>query len=88
MNKSILQDNKECYITGATNGLDKHHVFNGPLRKWSDTEGLWVWLRHDVHMAIHNSPDQMRRLKQAGQRAYEEKHSREEFMAHAHKNYL
>jgi len=35
--KSILQEKKECYVTGRTYGLHKHHVFEGTAnRKKSD----------------------------------------------------
>ena len=88
--KSILQpDEKKCYLTGSTINLDKHHIFNGPNRNWSDKEGLWVWLNHDVHMAVHqNRPDLAMKLKRAGQMAYEKEHTREEFVEHVRKNYL
>ena len=43
MSKSILQNKKECYITGSTYNLHKHHVFEGTAnRKLSEQDGLWL----------------------------------------------
>lgn len=87
--KSILQKTKECWYTGYTHGLDKHHIFGGSLRDWSEKEGLWVWLRHDVHMSLHQRRSDLERdLKRVGQMAYEQTHTHEEFMKHVRKNYL
>lgn len=44
MSKSILQDEKECYITGLKEGLHKHHIYPGANRKNSEKYGFWVWL--------------------------------------------
>ena len=41
---SILQDRRECYITGATEGLHKHHVYAGSRRKAAE-HGAAAWLR-------------------------------------------
>ena len=50
MAKSILQDKKECFLTGATYDLHEHHVFFGTgNRKISEKYGLKVWLRADLH---------------------------------------
>ncbi len=47
--KSIMQDHKECYLTGSTNDLHKHHVFGGANRSNSEKYGCWIWLRSDWH---------------------------------------
>lgn len=50
MAKSIIQDTKECYITGTTFNLHEHHIFFGRgLRQLSEKYGLKVWLRADWH---------------------------------------
>jgi len=84
--RSILQDEKRCYVTGSTTGLHKHHIFGSFNRNNSEKYGLWVWLRWDRH--IENSPhstphndatvDLM--LKKTAQRKFEETHTRDEFM--------
>lgn len=42
MSKSIMQDEKVCYITGRTDHLHKHHIFGGGRRKISEKWGLWI----------------------------------------------
>lgn len=92
---SILQDSRECYITGATEGLHKHHIYFGnPLRKISEANGFWVWLRWNWHngaaYGVHGRDGHALdlRLKRECQEKYEESHSREEFRRLIGKSYL
>ena len=86
---SILQDEKKCFITGATQPLDLHHVFHGPRRKAADKWGCWVWLNHDVHMDLHSRNTELdRRLKDICQRRFEELYGREKWMEVFGRNYL
>ena len=90
---SILQDKRECYITGDTEGLHRHHCYFGnPLRHISDMNGFWVWLRWDWHngaeYGVHFNRDLDLRLKRECQEKYEEQHSREEFRSIIGKSYL
>jgi len=86
--KSILQDEKKCFLTGATSryGLHKHHIFGAYNRDNSEKYGLWVWLKWDRHIADsphstpHNDPTIDKMLKRMAQRKFEETHTREEFM--------
>lgn len=95
MSKSILQTEKECYITGSTQNLHKHHIFAGfGRRKICEKNGFWVYLIG----ALHNQSDKGVHgkdghkldliLKQDCQRKFEETHSREEFIKLIGKNYL
>ena len=92
--KSILQTNKECYVTGSTYNLHKHHIYAGGRRQISEREGFWVYLRGDLHnqsdFGVHgkHGHELDMTLKRVCQRVYEESHSREEFMALIGKNYL
>ena len=90
--KSIIQNGKYCYETKKTNcQLHKHHIFNGPLRDWSEANGLWVYLAYDIHGSLHDSDDGeelKNTLKRIGQYYYEKEHNRIEFLVHTHKNYL
>lgn len=92
--KSILQDEKKCYITGSTIGLHEHHIFGGPNRSLSEKYGLKVWLSWDYHIADspnrtpHNDPEIDLWLKRIAQRKFEETHSRQEFMLRFGRNYL
>ena len=88
--RSIIQSGKFCIITKENNGpLHKHHCINGGLRSWADREGLWVYLREDIHRELHDrNPALERELKRVAQYCYERTHSREEWMSHVRKNYL
>lgn len=87
-----LQDKKECYITHRTDGLHKHHIFGGPLRKWSELYGLYVWLRPEWHnmsdYGVHFNPELDSELKQLAQEKFEQVYNRSEFVQVFGKNYL
>ena len=91
---SILQDKKECFLTGRTTQLDCHHIYFGADRKNSDENGFWVWLNHWRHIedspypTPHNDKEVNWYLKRLCQERYEETHSREEFMNLMGRNYL
>lgn len=86
--KSIIQTGKYCYLTGNTKEqLHKHHIFNGPLRNWSEREGLWVYLSWSEHRKLHDTNENAYRLKAIAQYIYESKHSHEEFMQHVRRDY-
>ena len=93
MSESILQpDAKECFITGSQTNLDCHHqhIYHGTgNRKLADKYGCWVWLRHDIHMNLHDRDKELDRyLQQECQKKFEETHTRKEFMAIFGKSYL
>lgn len=89
-------DGKRCYLTGYVGvGLDLHHIFNGAKRSWSDKNGTWVYLRHDVHMEIHQRrPDVAIELKKIAQEKWEQLHRddyddvRAEFIKQVGKSYV
>lgn len=90
--KSILQNRKECYVTGRTEGLHKHHVFGGSNRRISEKKGFYIWLIPSLHnlsdKGIHFDKSFDLSVKRACQREYEKTHSREEFMKLIGRNYL
>lgn len=90
MSKSIMQNEEVCYISGSRMQLDKHHCMHGGAnRKLAEKYGLWVWLRHDIHMRLHDHDKELdRKLEQDAQKAFENKYSREEWMRLFRKNYL
>lgn len=89
MGESLLQEERECFITGATVNLDKHHIFHGPRRKAAEKYGCWCWLRHDLHMELHDKNKELdRMLQRACQEKFEDKYSHEEFMEVFGKSYL
>ena len=45
--RSIMQTRKECYITGSTYNLHKHHIFEGTGRR-SQSE------KYGCHLSVEN----------------------------------
>ena len=90
--KSILQKEKECYFCKTSLFLEEHHIFGGALRKKSERFGLKVWLCHSDHNeppnGVHHNAVINLRLKQEGQRAFEERYDHETFMKEFYKNYV
>lgn len=89
---SILQREKECYVTGDTNNLHCHHIYQGSNRQISEKYGFKVWLRADWHnmsdYGVHFNKELDLHLKQRCQKEYEKTHTREEFIKLIGKNFL
>ena len=90
---SIMQDIRECYITGDNHGLHKHHIYFGnPNRRIREAWGFWVWLPWDWHngaeYGVHFNRDLDLRLKRACQERFEENHTRDQFRQIIGKSYL
>ena len=90
MSDSILQNDKVCFVSGSRANLDCHHIYPGIAnRKIADNYGCWVWLRHDIHMQLHDNNKELdRQLKEICQKKFEETHTREEFRKLFGKSYL
>ena len=91
MANSIIQTGeKKCFITGAQFNLDKHHCMHGSAnRTIVEKYGLWVWLRHDIHMRLHDIDKKLdNKLEKIAQKAFEKKYSHEMWMKLFGKNYL
>ena len=92
MSSSILQTERECYVTGSRFDLHRHHVFGGPLRQKSEKWGCWVWLRADYHNmsnhGVHFDRDLDLRIKRECQEAFETLHGHAKFMEIFGRNYL
>ena len=95
---SILQQDRYCYLCDLlehrymVRGLQEHHVFGGPNRTISEAEGLkcWLCLKHHTQgpEAVHKNIQNARILQQAAQQAYEQSHTREDFVGLIGRNYL
>lgn len=75
--KSIIQDEKKCFITGRTYWLEEHHIFFGrPKRKLSEKYGLKVYLSREFHRGtkgIHSGNRELDlKLKRIAQQKFEE----------------
>lgn len=91
--KSIMQDKEECYLCHTTYWLEEHHIFGGnPNRKKSEKYGLKVKLCHFCHNeppnGVHFNQEKMLKLKQAGQRAFEEHYPDKDFLIEFGRNYI
>ena len=95
MAKSIIQSKKECYITGSTHNLHKHHIFEGIAnRKQSEKYGLWIYLRADWHnlstYGVHFNKELDIKLKKVAQKRWQEYYqkTKEDFIKIFGKSYL
>lgn len=92
MAKSIIQTERECFVCRSTQNLQEHHVFYGTAnRKQSEKYGMTVWLcqmHHTGNRGVHFDKALDTKLKEIGQKKFEETHSREEFIKIFGRNYL
>lgn len=90
MSDSIMQTKEECYVSGSRQNLDRHHCLHGTAnRKLAERYGLWVWLRHDIHMDLHERNKQLdRQLERDAQEAFERKYGHDLWIKIFRKNYL
>lgn len=92
MGKSIMQSDKASYLSGRTGCLEKHHIFGGSNRKWSEKYGLWVWLTHEEHNepphGVHHCREAMDYLHGKGQEAFERCYPNLDFKKIFGRNYL
>lgn len=89
--KSILQNEKECWVCRRKNNLASHHVFFGTAnRKKSEEWGLKVWLCFNCHTGrngVHFNPSLDKRLKVMAQEEFEKRYGHEKFMEEFGKNW-
>lgn len=70
--------------------INFHHIYHGiGNRKIAEEYGCWCWLRHDIHMNLHDRDKELdRQLEEECQRIFEQTHTREEFRKLFGKSYL
>lgn len=90
--KSIIQNNKECYVCKTTLGLHLHHCIYGVgKRKLADKYKLTVWLcgyHHNMSDAsVHFNKELDTHLKQLAQMKFEETYNKS-FLEVFGRNYL
>lgn len=91
--RSIIQDEKECYICRTKENLHEHHIIHGTAnRKQSEKYGLKVWLcayHHNMSGdSVHANARLDNEFKKLAQQYFEKEHSREEFRQIFGKSYL
>lgn len=92
--KSIISNDRKCFICGATESLHKHHIFYGNAnRRNSEKQGCWVYLcarHHNMSKdGVHFNKDKDLYLKKFAQATWEmENGTREQFREIFGKSYL
>ena len=91
--KSILQDEKKCFLCNTVFDLHEHHIFFGSAnRKISEANGIKVWLcayHHNMsNYSVHHDRKLDLLVKKVCQRKYEKTHSRDEFIKLIGRSYL
>ena len=93
MSKSIISNEKECFICGALS-IHKHHIFYGTANKSvSEREGCWVYLCPNHHnmsnVGVHFNVPYDITLKKYCQYVWEQKKgTRDEFIQKFGKSFL
>ena len=88
---SIVQDlsQERCFRCGKTVNLDLHHIMHGTAnRRWSTKLGLVCWLCRPCHNLAHCDYMTNKALQKVAQTAFEQEHTRQEWMKIFGKNYL
>lgn len=91
--KSIIQENKECWVCGTTQDIHEHHILYGTAnRRLSEKYGLKVWLcgkHHNLsNEGVHFNKELDRRLKVLAQKRFEEEYPNESFLRIFGRNYI
>ena len=90
--KSIMQEEKACYLCGRVTCLERHHVMSGVAnRPLSEKYGLWVWLCHECHTGTQGAqynPVKNFELRADAQAAFEKLHGHEMWMQVFRRNYI
>ena len=76
MSKSIISNDRVCWVCGTPLDLHRHHVYGGPNRGLSEAMGCWVYLcarHHNMsNEGVHFNHDLDVLLKKQTQRRWEE----------------
>lgn len=88
--RSVLQDEKRCFLCGSVVGLELHHCLHGSRRKIADRYGLTVWLCRECHTGrngVHFNAEKDLMLKRYAQKKYTEEYG-DNWMEIVGKSYL
>jgi hypothetical protein len=92
MSKSLIQEEKECFVCHTRQNLHRHHIFFGAYRKKSEEWGCWCYLcgkHHNLSNAgVHYNHDLDLMLKRVCQMEFEKKYGEELFMKTFGRNWL
>lgn len=68
--KSIIQEDKVCFLCGCRVNLELHHTWHGANRKIADKDGLTVWLCNQCHRNLHDKGMNDRYLMEIGEKSF------------------
>lgn len=89
--KSLLSDEKECFVCKTTQNLHRHHVYAGANRKISEQYGCWVYLCMYHHNGskhgVHYDRELDLKLRRECQIAFEEKYGEQTYWEKIGRNY-
>lgn len=95
MAKSIMQNEKRCYVCGLYSAVECHHIYMGnPNRRISEENGFKVWLcleHHKGTLGVHGRLGHALdvKLKQECEKKYlNAGHTVQDFIRLIGKNYL
>ncbi len=91
--KSILQNEKKCFVCKSQINIHEHHIYFGGNRTQSEKHGFKCFLcleHHTGTYGVHGKygHDLDLALKQTCQQEFEKLHTREEFMKIIGRSYL
>ena len=94
MGKSIISEERRCYMCGSVRWIEHHHVFGAAYKKKSDKYGLIVplcrWCHNEPPNGVHHNAENMRILREKAQKIAMKKYgwSIEDFIRIFGKNYI
>ena len=94
MKKSLLQNEKVCYVCGTTVNIHCHHVYYGTAnRKLSDADGCVVYLcqyHHTGVMGVHFNKKLDNMLKRKCQLVWQDHYgkTKKDFIARYGRSYI
>lgn len=94
MSKSLLDNNKVCFICGTTFNLHKHHIYGGANRSKSERDGCWCYLCAPHHnmsdRGVHFDREKNLWLKNTCQKLWMTKYKKteEDFIKEYGRSYL
>lgn len=84
----MTDDMKRCYFCGQPACKTPHHIMNKYDKKKSEEWGLMLPICFQHHQMIHDKGDNMLKVRQLGQRRFEELYGHEKWMEVFGKSYL
>lgn len=94
MSKSLMCNNRICFICGTTFNLHKHHIFGGSNRSKSEKDGCWCYLcapHHNMsNCGVHFNRESDLKLKRICETAWikQKGKTEEDFIREYGRSYL